>query len=144
MTVTLALIAAAISIGSIHTLSPDHWVPFAALGRAEGWSARRTAGITAACGLGHVTVSVALGLLGVFFGRELFETFGHRLDSVSGLLLIGFGVAYGAWGLHRTISVRAHDRAQAHGHAHAHLHRHHQLSAPVAQGFSPAFSHKIL
>jgi nickel/cobalt exporter len=130
MTIALALIAAAISIGSIHTLSPDHWVPFAALARAERWSARRTAGITAMCGLGHVTVSVALGLLGVFFGRELFEAFGHRLESVSGLLLIGFGVAYGTWGLHRTISVRAHDRAHAHGHTHTHLHPH--LAKPLS------------
>ncbi|MFI5178142.1 MAG: hypothetical protein ACHQO8_06255, partial [Vicinamibacterales bacterium] len=71
MTLTLALVIAAVSLGSIHTLAPDHWLPFAALARAEGWSARRTALITSACGLGHVTVSVALGLLGVLFGLEL-------------------------------------------------------------------------
>ena len=43
MTAAPALVAAAISIGSIHTLAPDHWVPFAALARAQRWSARRTA-----------------------------------------------------------------------------------------------------
>ncbi|MFI5179595.1 MAG: hypothetical protein ACHQO8_13575, partial [Vicinamibacterales bacterium] len=108
----------------IHTLAPDHWLPFAALARAEGWSARRTALITSACGLGHVTVSVALGLLGVLFGLELLRAFGQRLESVSGLLLMGFGVAYGTWGLHRSISGHVHHHAHAHGHVHAHTHAH--------------------
>jgi nickel/cobalt transporter (NicO) family protein len=126
MTAALALIAAAIGIGSIHTLAPDHWMPFAALARAERWSARRAAAVTAGCGLGHVTTSVALGLLAVGFGREVFEVFGRRLESVAGLLLVGFGVAYGIWGLHRRMSERAHAHAHAHGYHHAHTHSHGQ------------------
>ena len=133
-TLTLALVAAAVSLGSIHTLAPDHWVPFAALARSERWSPRRTALITAACGLGHVTASVALGLLGLLFGLELLQTFGQRMESVSGLLLIGFGLAYGTWGLHRSFRARAHDHAHAHGHAHGHLINHQ----------SPATSHDDL
>ena len=124
MTITLALIAAAVSIGSVHSLAPDHWVPFAALARAQRWSARRTAVVTALCGLGHVTASVALGLLGVVFGRELLEAFGQRLEGVAGLLLIGFGVAYGLWGLQRTLRGRAHAHAHAHGLPHPHRHTH--------------------
>ncbi len=140
MTLTLALIAAAASIGSIHSVAPDHWVPFAALARAERWSARRTAVLTALCGLGHVTVSVVLGLSAVWFGRELFEVLGHRLENMAGLLLIGFGVAYAAWGLHRTLSGRAHRHAHAHGlpHAHTQPHDHH----PSAMSHQPsAVSH---
>jgi nickel/cobalt exporter len=121
-TLTLALVAAAVSLGSIHTLAPDHWVPFAALARSERWSSRRTALITAACGLGHVTASVALGLLGLLFGLELLQTFGQRMESISGLLLIGFGLAYGIWGLHRSLRDRAHEHAHSHGHVHVHLH----------------------
>ena len=124
MTITLALIVAAVSIGSIHSLAPDHWVPFAALARAERWSARRTSVVTALCGLGHVTASVALGLLGVVFGRELLHAFGERLESVAGLLLIGFGIAYGFWGVQRTLRGRAHAHAHVHGYAHAHRHEH--------------------
>jgi hypothetical protein len=121
MNATLALVVAAVSVGSLHTLAPDHWLPFAALSRAQGWSRKRTAAITAACGLGHVTASVALGLLALVFGLELLQAFGNRLESVAGFLLIGFGVAYGGWGLHRTLSARAHEHAHAHGHAHVHL-----------------------
>ena len=61
-------------------------------------------------------------MLAVIFGRELFEAFGHRLESVSGLLLIGFGTAYGVWGLHRTIRAGMHGHAHATGHPHVHTH----------------------
>ena len=116
MMLTFALVAAAISIGAMHTLAPDHWVPFAALARAERWSARRhRARDRARAVLGHVTVSVALGLLALFFGFELLQTFGERLESVAGLLLIGFGLAYAVWGLHRRIA--------GHGHSHLFLER---------------------
>jgi len=121
MTVALLLVAAAISVGSVHTVAPDHWMPFAVLARAERWSARRTALVTALCGLGHVTTSVALGVLAVVFGRELFELFGRRLESVAGLLLVGFGVAYAIWGLHRRVSQRAHAHAHVHGLCHTHV-----------------------
>ena len=133
MTITLALIVAAVSIGSIHSLAPDHWVPFAALARAERWSARRTSVVTALCGLGHVTASVALGLLGVVFGRELLETFGEQLESIAGLLLIGFGIAYGFWGVQRTLRGRAHAHAHAHGLTHAHRHTHEHGASAVSQ-----------
>jgi putative Mn2+ efflux pump MntP len=124
MTLEPALVAAAMTVGAVHTCAPDHWVPFAALARAEQWSARRTAAVTAACGLGHVTVSVALGVLALVCGREVFELFGRRLESVSGLLLIGFGVAYAAWGLRHVVGERLHAHAHAHGHAHVHFHAH--------------------
>ena len=122
---TLTLVAAAASLGSVHTLAPDHWMPFAALARAERWSARRTAAITALCGLGHVTVSVLLGIVSVFLGLELLQAFGRGLESVAGLLLIAFGVAYGLWGLHRAVQSRWHGHAGGHlhwhgGHSHAH------------------------
>jgi len=128
MSLTFAIAFAAAGIGAFHTLAPDHWVPFAALSRAERWSAGRTALVTVLCGLGHVTVSVLLGLCGVLFGLGLLETFGRRLEGVAGFLLIGFGAAYGLWGLHRSVQSRWHHHADAlphwhigqHGHAHQH------------------------
>ena len=84
---------------------------------------RRTVAITAACGVGHVTASVALGLMALIFGREVLEAFGQRLESVSGFLLIGFGVAYAAWGLRHALADRVHRHAHAHGFAHVHFHQ---------------------
>lgn len=116
MSLAGTLIGAAIGIGAVHTAAPDHWVPFAALARARRWSAGRTALVTAVCGLGHVSVSAALGVLALICGRELFEVLGHRLASVAGLLLIGFGVSYALWGL------RTAQRIHAHGQSHVHAH----------------------
>lgn len=127
MTATVALVAAAMSLGSLHTLAPDHWVPFAAIARAERWSTARTAAVTALCGLGHVSVSVALGLCGAWFGLELVERFGRRLEGLAGFLLIAFGIAYGAWGWHRAVSSRwhEHDHGRVHWHGRGgHAHRH--------------------
>jgi len=113
---TGVLALAAMGVGALHTLAPDHWVPFAALARARGWSRGRTARITAACGFGHVTVSALLGVLALFFGLEMLRLVGERMEAIAGLLLIGFGLAYGLVGLRRAV------RSHAHGHHHHHFH----------------------
>ena len=110
---TSVLALAAVTVGSLHTIAPDHWVPFAALARAQGWSRGRTARITALCGFGHVTVSVLLGVLALFFGLEMLRIVGQRMEAVAGLLLIGFGLVYAIHGLRRAGS-------HLHGHHHAH------------------------
>jgi nickel/cobalt transporter (NicO) family protein len=109
-----ALAVAAATVGALHSLAPDHWVPFAAVARSRGWSAGRTARVTLLCGFGHVTTSVALGLLGLVLGFRVLEAFGRRLESVGGILLLVFGLLYGAWGLRRAAGRRLH------GHAHSH------------------------
>lgn len=127
---TALLVPAAIAVGSLHALAPDHWVPFAALGRARRWSARRLVVTTALCGLGHVTVSVALGALALFFGFEVLVLLGRRMESVASALLIAFGLAYAVLGLRRALGRRladVHDHGgMAHQHPHSHgvLHRH--------------------
>jgi nickel/cobalt exporter len=121
---TLAL--AAFTVGALHTLAPDHWVPFAALSRAQSWSAGRTARVTLACGFGHVTVSALLGLVGLFIGLEMVEAFGARMEALAGILLVGFGLAYGIWGLRRAAGRRLH------GHSHAHYDHVHDPSRTTA------------
>lgn len=115
---TLAL--AAVTVGSLHTAAPDHWVPFVALSRARGWSAKRTAGVTLICGFGHVTVSALFGLVGLFFGVRMLESLGARMGAVAPLLLIAFGVVYGLWGMRRAIAPRLHGHPHSHyDHVHA-------------------------
>jgi nickel/cobalt transporter (NicO) family protein len=110
--VTLA--AAAVTVGSLHSLAPDHWIPIAAVARARDWSGRRTARVALVCGFGHVTVSVLLGLIGLVSGVALVQSLGNRAAAVSGVLLIGFGVAYALWGMRHMIVRRLH------GHDHTH------------------------
>ena len=108
---TLALAAAA--VGTLHTAAPDHWVPFATLARARRWSGKRTAAVTLFCGFGHVTVSAAFGLLGLFFGSRVLRSVGERMGWLAPLLLVAFGLAYALWGLRRAVAPRLH------GHSHA-------------------------
>jgi nickel/cobalt exporter len=98
-----ALAIAAATVGALHTLAPDHWVPVAAVSRTRGWSLARTARIALGCGFGHVTVSAGLGLLALATGTAVVEALGARTGAVGGVLLIGFGVAYALWGLRRSI-----------------------------------------
>jgi nickel/cobalt transporter (NicO) family protein len=124
------LVLAAISIGALHTVAPDHWVPFAAVARGRGWSLAKTVKVTALCGFGHVTVSVLLGLLALVFGLEMLQVFGRRMEAAAGLLLVGFGLAFGLAGLRRGTANRlAHTHAHpgpdgvTRVHSHPHCHR---------------------
>jgi nickel/cobalt transporter (NicO) family protein len=101
-----ALALAGASVGALHSLAPDHWVPFAAVARAQRWSRARTARVTLACGIGHVTVSVALGVAGLALGTAVLQALGRRLEAVASVLLVGFGLAYAAWGLRGVIGKR--------------------------------------
>jgi hypothetical protein len=130
----LTLAGAAASVGALHTLAPDHWVPFAALARAQKWSAARTARVTFLCGFGHVTVSALLGLLALLFGRTIFERAGARMEAVAGVLLVGFGLAYGVWGMRRAAG------RCVHGHAHARYDHVHDASRTTAWSLFLLFS----
>jgi sulfite exporter TauE/SafE len=128
------LAVAAATVGSLHSLAPDHWVPFAAVARARGWSGGRTARVTLACGFGHVTVSVLLGVLGLVLGREVLEAFAGKLEAAAGVLLIAFGLTYAAWGARRAAAKRFH------GHTHDRYDHVHDTSRLTAWGLFLFFS----
>jgi nickel/cobalt exporter len=123
-----ALVLAAMTVGSLHSLAPDHWVPFAALARAQNWSAGRTARVTVLCGFGHVTVSVMFGMLALVFGMEVLQAFGGRMESVAGILLVAFGLVYAVWGLRRAAGQRVH------GHSHLHYDHVHDPGRMTVRG----------
>ncbi len=129
-----ALSAAAATVGALHSLAPDHWVPFAAVARARGWSGARTARVTVLSGFGHVTVSVAIGLLVLFAGLEAMAAAGERLEALAPFLLIAFGLVYGLWGLRRAAG------RHMHGHVHAHYDHVHEPSRRSAWTLFVLFS----
>ncbi|MGZ5432260.1 MAG: hypothetical protein ACXW31_14420 [Thermoanaerobaculia bacterium] len=126
---TVALMITAATVGSLHSLAPDHWVPFAALARARGWTQARTSRLAFVCALGHVTVSALFGILAVLLGREAVEAFGTTLAASAPLLLIGFGAAYLLWALWRMSRRKLmhhvdHLDGVPHDHGHGHHHQH--------------------
>jgi len=96
---TWTLVLAAATVGALHTLAPDHWMPFAALARARGWTPLRALRTTIVCGLGHVTVSALLGIAALSVGVRLAELIGGKLASLAPALLMLFGTIYMLWGL---------------------------------------------
>jgi nickel/cobalt exporter len=117
-----AVMIAAAAVGSLHTVIPDHWMPFAALARSRRWGALHTARVTILCGFGHVTVSAILGVIALFVGLEAVHAFGATLENKSIYLLITFGAIYMVWGLWR--SFRRDPLAVIHHHQHHHSRGH--------------------
>jgi len=131
----LVLSLSAAAIAFVHTiLGPDHYLPFVAMAKARGWSKQKTLKVTLICGGGHLAGSVALGVLGIVLGIQLSSL--EWMESVRGnfaaWLLIGFGLAYTAWGLRQAYRNRPHTHWHSHdGFTHTHVHSHHQDHAHV-------------
>jgi sulfite exporter TauE/SafE len=124
------LLAAAGSVGLIHALAgPDHYLPFIALAKARRWPLIRAVRVTLLCGIGHVLASLLVGGLGIALGWSLGGM--AALDAFRGdlaaWLLLGFGLAYTAWGIRQAMRDRPHSHWHAHadGTVHDHAHRHH-------------------
>jgi sulfite exporter TauE/SafE len=107
----MLLVMSAASLGVIHTLlGPDHYLPFIVLGKARNWSRPRTLWITFISGVGHVTGSVILGLIGIGMGISLskLEAIEASRGSLVGWMLIAFGMLYSAYGIYKYVKRGAH------------------------------------
>lgn len=97
------LLMSTASVAFLHALAPDHWMPFAAIGKAQKWPKIKLFWITLISGIGHVGISVIFSIIGILLGfslSKLNNIEGHR-GQVALWLLIGFGVAYMMWGIKR-------------------------------------------
>jgi len=132
--ITVLMLSAA-AIAFTHTiLGPDHYLPFIAMAKARGWGVGKSLRITLLCGIGHLLGSVVLGLIGITIGAQLASL--EWLEAIRGnlaaWLLIGFGLAYTAWGIRRALRNRPHTHWHKHdGLAHTHVHTHHTAHAHV-------------
>ncbi len=143
---TIILIGTALTIGFLHTLfGPDHYLPFIVMSKARNWSMKKTTLITILCGIGHVTSSVVLGLVGIAFGvavlnLEIIE--GTRGD-LAAWLLLGFGFAYFIWGVHKVLKTRRHAHKHfhmegaEHSHTHTHTHSHSHTHLNKSKNITP-------
>ncbi|MFH0758572.1 MAG: sulfite exporter TauE/SafE family protein [Bacteroidota bacterium] len=105
------LLVSAATLGVIHTLlGPDHYLPFIVLSRARSWTRSRTLWITFFSGIGHVSGSVVLGLIGIGMGLSLskLEAVETGRGNIVGWMLIAFGILYTAYGLFKYLKRGAH------------------------------------
>jgi nickel/cobalt transporter (NicO) family protein len=95
----LLLVAAVATVGVLHTIVPDHWVPITLIARQRGWSKSETARAALQAGIGHVLSTLLIALVVWLAGVAFAQRFGHAVDTISSLALIAFGgwFAISAW-----------------------------------------------
>lgn len=79
-------------VAFLHAALPTHWLPFVLVARAREWSMRKTLGVTALAGIGHVVVTVLLGVALTALGLVVRPQLGAVFPYVVGGLLIAIGV----------------------------------------------------
>jgi hypothetical protein len=90
----------AFAVAFLHAALPTHWLPFVLVGRAQKWSTERTLGVTLLAGIGHVGLTIALGLALVLAGMALQPSLGGLFHWIVGGLMIAVGLFYIARGRH--------------------------------------------
>lgn len=119
----IVILTGTVILATTHTISPDHWLPFVMIGRANNWSITRILVLATLAGIGHVGTSVVIGMMGVFASKELSECFVNIAENATCILLMVFGFGYAIWawkrgGHHHGIPFLA----KKHGHNHVHYH----------------------
>jgi len=89
-----SIIAAGFVVAFAHAATPTHWLPFVLVGRAQGWTRRRTLAVTALAGLGHSLFTAVLGLAVMGVGLMIEPQLGRQFPRLVGAGLILFGLVY--------------------------------------------------
>jgi nickel/cobalt exporter len=111
MSEMMVLLVSAATLGMIHTLlGPDHYLPFIVLSKARNWSRTRTLWITFVAGVGHISGSVVLGMIGIAMGISLsrLEAIEASRGNLVGWMLIAFGIGYTVYGIYKYYRKGAH------------------------------------
>ncbi len=120
-----------LGLSLLHAALPNHWFPFVVVGRAQNWSRRKTLGVLALAGGGHVIATSLLGLAVWWLGSSVLGSFSeesvHRFGAwIAGGLLLALGFFFIA----RQRFGKKHAHSHAHGSAVYHRedieHAHHQ------------------
>lgn len=85
---------AGFAIAFLHAALPTHWLPFVLIGRAHGWSARKTLSVTGLAGGGHVLFTLVLGLVLTSAGLVIQPHLGAVFPKVVGGVLVALGLFY--------------------------------------------------
>ena len=88
----LLLLGAVVAVGILHTMVPDNWVPITLLARQKKWSKGQTARAALQAGTGHVVTTLLIALVVWIAGVAIATTFGHLVDLLSSIALVGFGL----------------------------------------------------
>jgi putative Mn2+ efflux pump MntP len=94
--------------------APDHWLTLCVLARNKKWAPKKLFGVSFMSAIGHVALSVAMGLIVVVIGLVFSHLISYYLDTGIGLVMVGAGLVVGIVPLVR--------RDEPHHHNHEHEH----------------------
>src|SRR5665213_3500583 len=129
----LLLIGAVATVGVLHTIVPDHWVPITLIARQRGWTKAETFRASIKAGTGHVLSTLAIALVVWLAGVAFAQRFGNYVDTASSIALIGFGGWIAISSLIEMHGDGNHDKN--HGHSHGHVHSHQSASGNHAHDY---------
>lgn len=93
------LVIAAATVGFLHSILPDHWVPLAVVARAQRWTLLHTARISLLASVGHVLTSIVLGGIIALVGLQFRKTFETQQAHIVGVVLVLTGIGFALWSL---------------------------------------------
>jgi nickel/cobalt transporter (NicO) family protein len=130
--IPLLLIAAG-TVGFLHSILPDHWVPLAVVARTQRWTLARTARTSLLASVGHVLTSIVLGGVIALVGLQFRHSFETEQGHIVGVVLILTGIGFLVWGLtgrghhhhdhnhhHGVDGAQQHSEGEEHPHGHDH------------------------
>ncbi|MDE1819117.1 MAG: hypothetical protein KGI19_11005 [Thaumarchaeota archaeon] len=114
MTNLLAYVIGAAIVGILHMSAPDHWLTLCVLARNKQWAPKKLFGISFVTAIGHVSLSVVMGLVVVVIGLVFSHLISYYLDIGIGIIMVGAGLIVGIIPLVR--------KSKHHEHGHEHNH----------------------
>lgn len=118
-----AYIIGAAIVGMLHMSAPDHWLTLCVLARNKKWAPKKLFGISFMTAIGHVGLSVVMGLVVVIIGLVFSHLISDYLDIGIGIVMIVGGLVVGIIPLVRK-NPHHHDHSHDHDHNHEHGHNH--------------------
>lgn len=93
------LIVAAGTVGFLHSILPDHWVPLAVIARTQRWSITHVARISFLASVGHVVTSLVIAGIIAAIGLQFRSAFETQQGHIIGVIQILTGIAFLIWSL---------------------------------------------
>ncbi|MDC8452289.1 MAG: hypothetical protein LV477_05160 [Candidatus Nitrosotalea sp.] len=112
-----AYIIGAALVGILHMSAPDHWLTLCVLARNKQWAPKKLFGISFMTAIGHVGLSVVMGLVVVVVGLVFSHLISYYLDTGIGIAMVGGGLVVGIIPLVRK-NPHHHDHSHEHDHEH--------------------------
>jgi len=113
-----AYVIGAAVVGILHMSAPDHWLTLCVLARNKRWAPKKLFGVSLMTAIGHVALSVVMGLVVVVVGLVFSHLISYYLDTGIGLVMVGAGLVVGIIPLVRKSAPHQHHHDNEHEHDH--------------------------